>query len=99
MNFINYRIRNVEFFVYRFKILSESLDLESFWRNVFSSQGLNAPFSQVESGPENGVCTWTRERGELKIRKKRVKLDCRITNIVYIPSTYVYFVSCFKEGW
>lgn len=46
------------------------------------------------AGPENGVCIWNKEKIEMKMRKRKKSLDCRITHFLYISSCYIFFAAC-----
>lgn len=46
-------------------------------------------------GPKNWVSIWSKDpKNELKISRQKKKLDCRITNIVFVATGFFYLASC-----
>ena len=62
---------------------------------LYTSSSTNDNYvAHFGAGPENGVYTWTKEINESKVRKHKKRLNCRITNFVYVSSNYIVFASC-----
>ena len=62
---------------------------------------LCAPFSSNDlyvahygAGPDNGVFMWSKSEADGRTVRTKKRLNCKITNLLFVPSGHVFFASC-----
>jgi len=46
------------------------------------------------AGPDNGVYMWFKSEADGRTKRSKKTLNCRITNLVFVPNGHVFFASC-----